>query len=77
MVNQNEHEKSADASGSRQQPVVKTHQYDDDGCCINCGFYGAEHSWDMRNLRLEIGDDEWLYRKKCGDFDWAEHCGLR
>lgn len=53
----------------------KTHKYDDDGCCINCGFDGASHSWDMRSLRLEIGDDEWLYRKKSGEFDWAEHCG--
>lgn len=24
---------------------MKVHQYDEDGCCIHCGFDGAEWHW--------------------------------
>jgi len=24
---------------------MKQHEYDDDGCCIHCGFDGAEWHW--------------------------------
>lgn len=50
------------------------HEWDEDGMCIHCGFDGAESAWLLRNLRLEIGDDEFNYRKKAGEFDADYRC---
>ena len=44
------------------------HEYDDDGCCIYCGFDGADHHWQQTVLRAEIGDDEFNHRRATGEF---------
>lgn len=33
------------AVGSPLEPTVRHHDWDDDGCCIHCGFDGAEWHW--------------------------------
>jgi hypothetical protein len=57
----------------RHQP----HEWDDDAVCIHCGFDGAEDSHLRNSLRLQIGDDEYRYRKQQGEFDAGRYCTAR
>ena len=53
------------------------HEWDEDAVCIHCGFDGAE-DWHLNNqLRLQIGDDEFKYRKAQGEFDAGRFCSKR
>jgi hypothetical protein len=52
-----------------RDPDRPRHELDDDACCIHCGFDGAEDWWLTHQLRLEIGEDEYQYRKQQGEFD--------
>lgn len=36
---------SRPAVGAPVEPTVRHHEWDDDGCCIYCGFDGAEWHW--------------------------------
>jgi hypothetical protein len=53
------------------------HEWDEDAICIHCGFDGAEDWWLNDNLRREIGDDEFKYRKAQGEFDAGRFCSKR
>lgn len=53
------------------------HEWNDDACCIHCGFDGAEDWWLNKQLRLEIGNDEFNYRKEQGEFDAGRYCPKR
>lgn len=53
------------------------HSWDDDAICTFCGFDGAEDHWLNNNLRLEIGNDEYTYRKEQGEFDAGRWCEVR
>ena len=50
------------------------HSWDDNGCCVRCGFDGADHAWQMICLRSEIGDDEFNYRRMLGEFNYGVFC---
>lgn len=53
------------------------HEWDEDACCIWCGLDGAD-AWHQRNiLRLEIGADEYAYRRSTGEFDADDYCAKR
>jgi len=54
-----------------------SHEWDDDACCIYCGFDGAEDHWLKSRLRLEIGNEEFNYRRAAGDFDAGRFCPKR
>src|SRR5690349_12069366 len=53
------------------------HEWDDDACCIHCGYDGAEAWWLQSRLRIEIGDDEFNYRRSTGEFDSSTYCKKR
>ena len=53
------------------------HEWDDDAICIHCGFDGAEDFHINNNLRLEIGEDEYKYRRDHGEFDVGRYCPKR
>jgi hypothetical protein len=67
---QNEHRPTCDCwqcmnSGDRGRKYIdltRLHSYDDDGCCVRCGFDGAEHAWLMLVLRADVGEDEYKAR---------------
>lgn len=59
------------------QPDRRPHEWDDDAICVHCGFDGAEDWWLNDRLRLEIGDDEFGYRKAQGEFDTGRYCTMR
>lgn len=42
-------EQNSPAVGAPVEPTVRHHEWDDDGCCVRCGFDGAEwRDWVMR-----------------------------
>ena len=43
MTTANETTQPADEG--RLEPTVRHHEWDDDGCCVHCGFDGAEWHW--------------------------------
>jgi len=53
------------------------HDFDEDSVCRLCGFDGAENWWLNKNLRMEIGDDEFQYRIETGELDDGRFCKKR
>ena len=56
---------------------MKHHEYDNDGICIHCGHDGASTQWELSNLRMEIGNEEYFARSLTGEFNFHHFCEKR
>jgi hypothetical protein len=41
---------------TRTPETVQVHEFDDDACCVHCGFDGAEWSWLKR--QGQVSEDQ-------------------
>lgn len=52
------------------------HQFDSDGVCTKCGLDGAEAYHLRQVLKAEIGEDEYHYRIREGEFNYELECRI-